>query len=62
MILIDVLGEEDLVDEEKEPTVLVYLIELLDDALWCRRPLLLAGVVRRLHESDFLLLDAELPI
>ena len=37
MIVIDVLGEEDLVDEEKEPAVLVYLIELLDDALWCRR-------------------------
>ena len=56
------LGEEDLVDVEEHPAPLSSLVQLIEDALRRRRPLLLAGIVDGLHHSDLLLLDAELAI
>ena len=62
VILSDMLGEENLVDVEEHSTVFLYLIELLEDAFWCSRPLLLAGIVDGLDHPDLLLLDAELAV
>ena len=61
-ILVDVLGEEDLVDVEEHATVFLDLIELLENAFWCSRPLLLAGIVDGLDHPDLLLLDAEFAV
>ena len=62
VILSDVLREEDLVDIEEHAAVLLHCVELLEDAFWSSRPLLLAGVVDGLDHPDLLLLDAELAI
>ena len=62
VILSDMLGEENLVDVEGHSTVFLYLVELLEDAFWCSRPLLLAGIVDGLNHSDLLLLDAKFAI
>ena len=61
-ILVDVLGEEDLVDVEEHATVFLYLIELLENAFWCSRPLLLAPIEDGLDHPDLLLLDAEFAV
>ena len=60
--LVDVLGEEDLIDVEEHTSPLSRLVQLLEDALRRRGPLLLAGIDGRLHHPDHLLLDAELAV